>query len=285
MLDFFKNYDCIIIGSGVLASAIAINLIKSGFPVIMVAKESEIVLRRKLSFKDAILVGKKTIGNITASAIGEDIYHYNTPEETVYHKKLFDQILLLQKGNAFPLLSLIEFSIYKKNKIPKVVIHTLMDKEFKPDIEMADLVISLNPSAIPGINCHLYIESSFAGNLGDFYWEGIPKRKFKDEECVDKIKLLKAEFEGVFVSQVEIGETIKKNFIIGNINNKDILSPASGKIIGLRHSGEIIGKDDPVIEIDTNKESNRDKEFSLKYRYLSMAVLQGILISIKNKGF
>ena len=282
MNDFFKNYPCIILGCNVLASAVAINLKKSGFPVIMVARESEIVLRRKLSFRDTLLAGRKTINNVTGIAVSEDIYHCAKPEDSLYHQKLLDQVDLLQKHSAFPVLSLIEFTLYKQYRYPDIFIHTMTNVKEEPDLDMGKLVISLHPEAVPGVNCHLFVESSLSGDFGEFYWKSKPELKSAGKVCQDKIHQLQAEHEGVFITERGIGEIIEQRSRIGKIDIHEVRSPVAGKIIGLRHSGEIIGQADPIAEIDTNTKSINDSMFSFQDRYLSMAVLQAILFSIRN---
>ena len=283
MRDFFNKFNCVIFGCNEQASAVAVNLKKTGFPVIMVARESENVLRRKLSFKDALMSGKKTINNITANTVSEDAHYYKFSEDSVYYKKFFNQIKMLQKDNEFPLLSLMEYSIYQQSIKPQVLIHTLMENQNLPDIEMAEQVISLNPAAVPGLNCHLYIESAVTEKLGELYWESTAEKKNAD--VFEDTYIIKAKKEGAFVSHVIIGDIVKKNRLLADIKGEEIISAVAGKIIGLRHSGEIVGKNEPIIEIDENIESVKDKEYSLKKRYLSMAVLQGILFSLKNSKF
>ncbi len=282
MKKLLSKYTCYIIGSDEIASVIAITLKRAGFYVIMVAGESDLALRRNLAFKDALLAGKKRVDDITAVSLNAEVYHIENNEPEWLEKNIKKSLELLQKKSEFPLLSLMEYSLIKKIKPPIILIDAASNKDYLPDKDSADLVISLNPASVPGINCHLYVETGQGDSLGGIYTAETAMKNHNAAGQTYSEKTVKADWEGVFAANVNIGEKVNKGKRLGKIAGKEIISPYEGIVIGARHSGEIIGHNEPVLLIDEDLHSNKHIRFDLGEKCVGLSVLNALMISFNN---
>ena len=148
----------IILGGGDLASGVASRLFRSGIPVIITELPQPIMVRRLVSFGEAMYRGEFTVEGITSQR-AEQISCLSG---------------ILEQGKI-PVMH-ISVETLMANQAPEspiVVVDARMRK--KPpefDRNLAPLVVGLGPGFVAGENCHAVIETQRGHMLGRVIWQG-----------------------------------------------------------------------------------------------------------------
>jgi len=80
------------------------------------------------------------------------------------------------------------------------------------------------------------------------------KINIKNKNLIFIRRDIKAMHEGIFKTKIKLGETIKKNSFLGEINNKKIVSPVAGYVIRLKENGRV-NKKELLISIAKDKKA------------------------------
>ena len=115
----------LIYGGGEIASAIAIKLFQSGFKPIMYVNENEIFLRHNLCLGDAVFQNQKTVGDVTATTISEDLL--NIDNNNSYMEKIDTAVHYIIKDRKIPVLHQISFEELIEVTETKIIINTLTE--------------------------------------------------------------------------------------------------------------------------------------------------------------
>jgi xanthine dehydrogenase accessory factor len=255
--------NILIRGGGDLGSGVAFRLHNVGWKVVITEIEQPLVLRRSVSFGNAIYETQMTVEGIQA------IYLENP-----------DQIPILLGDRIIPVLissETINFPSFKPNVI---VDARMLKRKSEYSLEPNPMVIGLGPGFKVGENCHAVIETNRGHYLGRVLWEGeaiadtgIPGTvSQKNHE-----RVLKAPETGYIKSNFVIGDIFKKNEIIGFVGGKPIIAPFDGYLRGLMHNGIFVQKGVKIGDLDPRMDSNLTKFISEKSLAIAGGVLEAIL--------
>jgi len=250
-------------GGGDLASGVAVRLHHSGFEVLLTELPTPLVVRRTVSFAEAVLDGSKEVEGITALLI-------QTPGEVKES---------VRAGNI-PVLVDPDLACLKEVR-PDVVVDARMRK--KPPAEgkeLATLVIGLGPGFIAGENCHAVIETNRGHNLGRVIWAGPPQEDTGIPGMVQGFaseRILRAPEDGKLVTGAKIGDEIKNGTVIALVGNQAILAPFDGVIRGLIKPGTQVTKGMKICDVDPRDDPTICTLVSDKARAVGGGVLEAIL--------
>lgn len=271
-----------ICGGGEIASAAAIRLFKCGFDVVMFADREENLLRYHLCLGDALFLGQKTVEDIAAAILPEDVLAEQ--QEKSFADPLLGGIQYLLKDRKIPVLEGAEFERMAPLLAPRAIVNAQAAPEapIPVSIDHAPLVIGLHPFHQPGVQCHFAVESRLNYFLGRVISAGIhlPEESSPGDFFKDPFAHCQTPMEGLWLSLKAIGDAIRYNEAIGKINDIEIRSPHDGQLWGLAHSGRFLPAKSPVALIYQGKASER-------YRYLSFrenAIAGGILQAVMQFG-
>jgi xanthine dehydrogenase accessory factor len=250
-------------GGGDLASGVAVRLHRSGFQVLITELEQPLVIRRTVSFAEAVHENMTLVEDI----VGELINDSNEAKEVM---------------NAGRIPVLIDPNLSCLNVlIPEVVVDARMLKRApEKGKEMASLVIGLGPGFIAGDNCHALIETNRGHHLGRVIWQGeaesntgIPGEVmgFSEE------RVLRAPDDGMLHTFVKIGEWIELGKEIAEVGEKAILAPFDGLIRGLARDGTSVSKGMKIGDIDPRQDPTLFTRVSDKALAIGGGVLEAIL--------
>lgn len=255
-----------ILGGGDLASGVALRLFRSGLKVIITELPEPIMVRRLVSFGEAMYRGEFTVEGVTAQRI----------------KKPSDIPQVLSQ-NLIPVINLSSeiMADVVKQKAPVVLVDARMRKqppEYDRDIAM--LVIGLGPGFAAGRNCHAVVETQRGHWLGRVIWQGEP---LGDTGVPEKVqyyaaeRVLRSPAEGVLEASTEIGDHVKPGQIIAHVSNEPVLAPFKGVLRGMVHNGLHVYKGMKIGDVDPRDDPRYCTLVSDKSLAIGGAVLEAIL--------
>ena len=256
-------------GAGDVASGVALRLHRSGFRVIMTELPQPLVVRRMVSFAEAIYRGEFEVEGVFAKHVEE----LSEVQDILIAGKI--PILVDSEGNIIDQLK--EYSL---NSSGFVLIDGRMLKQ-KPDqgLDQADLVIGLGPGFTAGEDCHAIVETKRGHFLGRVIWQGSAQANTGIPDGVQnysKERVLRAPTDGVMHSLAEIGEHISPGQIVAEVSNQLIKAPFRGVLRGLLHSGLTVTQGLKIGDLDPRD----DPRYCWLVSDKSLAVGGGVLEAI-----
>lgn len=256
----------IILGGGDLASGVALRLFRSGIPVIITELSEPIMVRRLVSFGEAMYRGEFTVEGVTAQRT-EQINDLPGILEQ-------DRIPVINTSVDALLANLDPESL-------KIVVDARMRKmppEF--DRNLAPLVVGLGPGFVAGENCHAVIETQRGHLLGRVLWQGealtdtgIPDRVNQ----FDSERVLRSPVDGILETFVEIGDYLQPGQLVARVEAEGVLAPFRGVLRGMLHTGLHVNKNMKIGDVDPRNDPRYVSLVSDKSLAIGGAVLEAIL--------
>ena len=217
----FKNILILIKGAGDLASGAAYRLKRCGFPIIMTELPNPVLVRRAVSFGNAVYSGQTTIEGLTARRVGTT--------EQAGNLAVSDIIPILIDPAATSVTQL----------QPQVLIDAIMAKSNTgTSINDAPLVIALGPGFTAGQDCHAIIETNRGHALGRVITQGQAEPNSKTPGLVKGYgadRVLRAPANGHVIGHIDIGDVVKQGQLIASVNGQPVHAPFDGVLRGLIH--------------------------------------------------
>jgi xanthine dehydrogenase accessory factor len=250
-------------GGGDLASGIAIRLQRCGIRVIIAELPEPLVVRRMVSFAEAVHLGENKVENVVGHLIS-DLSEVD---------KVWDR-------GRIPVLVDPELESLSNLK-PNVVVDARMRKK-PPEtgLDLAPLVIGLGPGFTAGVNCHAVIETNRGHNMGCVYWEGSPEEDTGIPGSVqgyEAERVLRAAGQGPLETMVEIGDLVQKGQVLARSGGREVKAPFDGAVRGLLRNGTFLKQGMKIGDVDPRSDPAFAWIVSDKSRCLGGAVLEAIL--------
>ncbi len=250
-------------GGGDLASGVALRLHRVGIQVLVVEKEQPLAVRRSVSFAEAAYEGEIKIEDVTGRLI-------DSP----------DAMKSCWENGEVPVLIDPELAVVANHR-PLVLVDARMRKKAYPlDLSIADLVVGLGPGFTVGENCHAAVETNRGHFLGRVYWEGSPEPDTGIPGTVAAYaaeRVLHAPADGVVETLVSIGDVVRKDDPLLQVEGHTVTAPFDGVVRGLIHSGVIAKAGMKVGDVDPRPETFRCWYVSEKSLAIGGGVLEAIL--------
>lgn len=260
----------IIRGGGDLGSGVAIRLHRVGMRVIITELPQPLVVRRLVSFAEAVYRGESDVEEVRAQRV-DDLSRISEVFAADFIPVVID-----------PACHILEtLSQVHPNLIPAILVDARMLKRAPElDISAAPLVIGLGPGFIAGINCHAVIETNRGFYLGRVIWHGSASADTGVPEgfggaYLDRV--LRSPGEGIFHPYREICDLVAPGDLIADVDGLAIRAPFKGVLRGLLHSGLSVHPGTKVGDIDPRGESDYCTIVSDKSLAIGGGVLEAIL--------
>jgi xanthine dehydrogenase accessory factor len=259
------NDRVLIRGGGDLASGVAARLHRAGFKVIITELPQPLVVRRLVSFAEAVYSKEIQVEGITARKAGDitrALEILSAEEIAVLVDPLLD--------------SLEQFS-------PLVLVDARMTK--KPPRgrpEGVPLVIGLGPGFTAGEDCDVVIETMRGHSLGRVIWQGQALANTGVPETVggrDEERVLRAPADGKLNNHVSITEQVRQGDLLAEVSGKALYAPFDGVIRGLLMDGLIVRTGMKIGDLDPRNDPANCTLISDK----SLAIAGGVLEAILSK--
>jgi xanthine dehydrogenase accessory factor len=263
-------------GGGDLASGVALRLHRAGIRVIVTELPQPLVVRRMVSFAQAVHRGVFTVENATARRVSD----------------LEDARQRLQEGEIpvlvdpdCEILSLLgdqgKNTAGQDRLYPVVLVDGRMTKDPGiTDLKGAALVIGLGPGFVAGVNCHAAIETKRGHYLGRVIWNGSPEANTGIPEGMagrSTERVLRAPADGIFLASVEICEHVTAGQLIGSVEGQPIHAPFTGVLRGLVYSGMPVHRGMKIGDVDPRDDPGYCRRVSDKSLAVGGGVLEAIL--------
>lgn len=250
-------------GGGDLASGVGVRLHRSGFQVVITELPEPLVVRRKVSFAEAVHEGLVQVEGVTGKLV-ED----------------FSEIKSILLSGIIPVLIDPDLKCLEVIN-PDVVVDARMRKKLpREGKELASLVIGLGPGFIAGENCHAVIETNRGHNMGRVLWQGVPEQDTGIPGSVQGYsseRVLRTPVDGVLQTRVEIGDRLKKGSLVALVGEEEVLAPFDGILRGLLRDGTAVKAGFKIGDVDPREDPNLYKLISDKSRAIGGGVLEAIL--------
>jgi len=258
-------------GAGDLASGVAHRLYRCGYKVIMTEQERPTVIRRPVSFAQAVFDGEVSVEGVRAQRVEE--------KGGINIKNLYE---LLEQG-TIPVIVDPHLQVLSK-LTPDVFIEGTLAKRNDRSIscETAPLVIALGPGFRAGSDVHVVVETKRGHHLGRVIYseaalpnDGMPGvvGGYGPE------RLIKAPASGLFSPKLTIGDLVAEGDILGHVNETPVEARIGGVIRGLIFAGLPVQKGMKIGDIDPRAQREYCFSISDKARAIGGGVLEAILAS------
>jgi len=260
----FPDTFVLIKGAGDLASGVAYRLHRSGFPILMTELPIPTMVRRTVSFGQAVFDGETTVEGITARRV-ED------PQQGLD---------LARQGEVIPVLVDPEGRATARLK-PTVLVDGIMAKHNTGTrIADAPLVIALGPGFTAGMDCHVAIETNRGHWLARILYEGSPQ---PDTKTPGKVKgythgrVVRAPADGHLEPVAQVGDRLRKGDLIGYVNGGQVRAMFDGVLRGLIHPSVPVTNGLKIGDLDPRDVNRHCFTVSEKSLAIGGAVLEAIL--------
>lgn len=255
-------------GGGDLASGVALRLQRAGLRLVITELAQPLVVRRSVSFAEAVFQGVISVEGVTArriDAVGE------AGLAQIQTAWLNDEIPILVDPQAEAARGL----------QPLVWVDGRMIKQPpETDLHVAPLVIGLGPGFIAGANCHAVIETRRGAHLGRVVWQGGPEPDTGIPESVGnfgKERVLRAPVEGFLAARAQIGDLLTAGQPVAEVGGVTVVAPFAGVLRGLVHPGLFIQKGMKIGDVDPRADPQLCHLVSDKSLAVGGGVLEAIL--------
>jgi xanthine dehydrogenase accessory factor len=263
-------------GGGDLASGVALRLHKAGLRVMITELPQPLVVRRMVSFAEAVYRGVFTVEGVTARRVNDLEKAWIASDEGEI-PVLVDpdcEILIQLQGVA-------ENPGDSRRQDLVVLVDGRMAKHpGEIDLNCAALVIGLGPGFVAGENCHAAIETKRGHYLGRVIWEGSTEADTGIPEGVADRgveRVLRAPADGAFTTLVEICSHIDAGHIVGEVAGQPVPAPFSGVLRGLLQTGTRVARGMKIGDLDPRDEPEYCWSISDKSLAVGGGVLEAIL--------
>jgi xanthine dehydrogenase accessory factor len=251
-------------GGGDLASGVALRLFRSGFWVIITELDEPLTVRRSVSFSEAVYRNEVSIEGVQARLVND-----------------YQEAGLIIHQGMIPVI-IDQDAAIKNEYNPDVIIDSRM---LKAPSELyisghSPFIIGVGPGFQVGKDCHAVIETKRGHYLGRVLWEGSAERDSGLPEAIHdqrSERVLRSPGNGIFHSDLSIGDQILEGQNIFSVGNILVYSPFSGIVRGLIHDGITVNKGLKVGDIDPRNDKNLIHFVSDKALAVGGAVLEAIL--------
>ncbi len=231
-MTILEIYELIIAikGAGEIASGIAVRLFRSNFTnIFMMEIPSPMAVRRQVSFCEAVYDGTAIIEGIKAQKVLSA-----------------DKIKAVWNKNHIPVIVDPDWNSIKTISPDIVIDAVIAKKNLGTNIYEAPLVIGLGPGFEAGEDVHCLIETNRGHNLGKLILKGFAE---PDTGIPGNIKghtkkrVLRSPCSGIFTSCLTIGAIVKKNDILGYVDNLPVIAQIDGILRGqIRNNTRVTNK-------------------------------------------
>ncbi len=250
-------------GAGDLATGCAWRLVRSGFRVVCLDIAQPTVIRRSVSFAQALFDGTMEVEGVVAERaadIGE-----------VYR--------ILEEGKV-PVFADPEARSIEALKPAVVVDAILAKRNLGTTRNMAPVTIGLGPGFSAGDDVDVVIETARGHYLGRVILEGPAQPNSGVPGTIGgktADRVLRSPAAGTFNGVVELGDLVTAGQLIATVSDHEITAPFDGLVRGLLQSGLKVTEDFKVGDVDPRGEAADHTTISDKARALGGAVLEAIL--------
>ena len=250
-------------GAGDIASGIALRLCRSGISVVLTDLPRPTVIRRTVSFADAITSGTMTVEDVTARFAAD----------AQQAKELLAQ-------GVIPVLADPKCRCREELKPDVVVDAILAKRNLGTRITDAPIVIGVGPGFTAGEDCHAAVETMRGHALGRAIYRGSALPNTNVPGLVGGFageRVLRAPADGVFTGVKKIRDFVRQGDVVGYVAGAAMCATISGVLRGLLADGVEVTRGMKSGDVDPRGEASYCDTVSDKANAVAGGVLEAIL--------
>ncbi len=256
--------DMVVIrGGGDIATGIAHRLYRSGFKILILETDKPMVIRRTVSFAQAVFDGHCIVEGVKAIKVNNIKNAYDIWNEDHIPVMIDPDCAMTNELDAAVLVDAI-----------------LAKKNLGTHKGMADITIGVGPGFFAGEDVDIVIETCRGHDLGRLIFTGSaqPNTGIPGEILgYGKERVLRAPCEGIIKTLYEIGDTVKKGQILAYVNEEPVRAALDGVLRGMITNDFAVTKGFKIGDVDPRGIKEYCFTISDKARAVGGGVLEGIL--------
>ncbi|MCR5760920.1 MAG: EF2563 family selenium-dependent molybdenum hydroxylase system protein [Sphaerochaetaceae bacterium] len=258
----FKSCAVVIRGAGDLATGVAIRLFRCGFPVIMLEIEKPTVIRRTVSFAQAVFDGETEV---------EGVRGVLTEAKWALSEACNGSVAVVCDPDATAIETI----------KPAVVVDAILAKKnLGTTKDMADFVVALGPGFTAGVDCHAVVETKRGHNLGRVIYSGSAEPNTGVPGIIGGYgieRVMKSPAEGIFRSVARIGDIVAPDAVIAYVGETPVVTTIGGKVRGMLMDGLRVPVGFKVADVDPRGKETDHTSCSDKAMAIAGGVLEAVL--------
>lgn len=260
----------VIRGAGDLATGVALRLYRAGLRnLVMLETAHPLAVRRTVAFSECIYHDHMTVEGVTAT-----------------HVQTSDHVASTWRKGNIPVLIDPE-AITLPELCPQVLVDAIIAKRnLGTTCIQAPLVIGLGPGFTAGKDVHMVVETMRGHHLGRVISEGTAQPNTGVPGTIGGYSIERvcwAEQEGLFSTDLEIGDMVSTGDELGRVNDEPVLAKVSGVVRGLLRNGTPVKKRTKLGDVDPRGTVSYCNEASDKALAIGGGVLEAICAHISTK--
>lgn len=261
----------IVLGTNEIASAVAVHLTVAGFAVAMCHDPSPPVIRRAMSFHDALFGDIATIEGV----LGE------RAENAIEIAKLLSG----QRRVAVTPLDLTDLLALRS---PFALVDARMQKHrVTPDNRgLARVTVGLGPNFVVDANCDIAVETKPSRN-GGIVADGataVADGEARQLGGVGRERFVYTRHEGLWHTPVDLGMRVFKGFVLGHLDGAPVHAPIDGLVRGIARDGARMPAGVKLLEIDPRGRTAKWTGTDERGRAIAEATVSAIKIVAARKS-
>lgn len=250
-------------GAGDLATGVAHRLHRSGFKVVMTEISRPTMVRRTVSFAEAVYEGTFQVEDVQATLV------QSADEVKEAFKKSIIPVMVDPSGNKIQEIK------------PDVVVDAIIAKRnLGTSKDQAPIVIGLGPGFTAGVDVHAVVETNRGHNLGKVILAGEAEPNTGSPGSVNgytRERVLRSTNSGVFVPCISITSLVTEGQIVGFVDGTPVKATIGGVLRGLLRGGLTVNDGFKLGDIDPRDCLEHCYTISDKARAIGGGVLEAIL--------
>lgn len=262
----FAHRRALILGGGDVGSAVAHLLFRERFQVLICERPRSTHMRRGMAFVDALFADVAMLDGIEARL----------------QRTVDDIHACWAASRAIPIVVLPEDEVLAALHFDVAVDAILHRGGAMRDLRaMADFAVGLGPGYVPGLNCHVAVETQWGDAMGRVLRDQAAAQRTggpRPLAGVGRERFAIAHASGRWQTHAELGQAVRAGEILGMLDDVGIRAPISGCLRGLSRDGVQVAAGQRLLEVDP---SPVPEVFGLGER--PCAIARGVLRALQDQ--
>jgi xanthine dehydrogenase accessory factor len=255
-------------GGGDLASGVAYQLHRAGFPVIVLELERPLAIRRTVAFAGAVTEGAVVVEGVAGRRV-------DPPDHAV---------ALARTGVVAVVVS--EHVPDFGEPVSVLVDARMAKRTIDTRIDQAPLVVALGPGFTAGVDCDAVVETMRGHRLGRVIWDGPAAPDTGVPGTLGGVaedRVVRAPRAGAVEWTVEIGDEAEAGQVLGHVAGAFVVAGVSGVVRGLIAPGAEVQEGLKIADVDPRADRSACFEISDKSRLVGAGVLEAVLMWLNRR--
>ena len=231
----------LILGLTDVASAVAHQLVRDGWMVMMSQQKAPTAHRRGMAYTDAYWDDHAVLDGIACVRLAALEDWSNN-----WHSQ--------------PLVLMTETPLLPDPRLPILIDARMQKRTIPPDQRSsAALLIGLGPGFQVGQNCHLAIETCWGDTFGALITTGSTQALSGEPRPIEgygRERILYAPKNGLWESTYQIGDPVTAGDVVGHVGQQPLKAPLTGVLRGLTRPGLTVKAGTKLVEVDPRGEQS-----------------------------